>query len=79
VASALLNQFDRGLMLKSFGNFFLVFLGSFAIGSGMGCLTALVRILFEEKIFSSCFLDDKIYLYSRFSTFGNNAFCFDVI
>jgi hypothetical protein len=36
-------------MLKSLGNFFVVFIGSFAIGSGMGCLTALVRIDFLEK------------------------------
>jgi len=36
-------------MLKSLGNFFVVFIGSFAIGSGMGCLTALVRIDFEAK------------------------------
>ncbi len=49
VASAILDQFDRGLMFKSLGNFFVVFIGSFAIGSGMGCLTALVRILFKEK------------------------------
>ncbi len=56
VASAILDQFDRGLMLKSFGNFFVVFIGSFAIGSGMGCLTALVRILFKENRFFIFFL-----------------------
>lgn len=42
VAGALIDKFDRGLMIKSFSNFFVVFLSSFAIGSGMGCLTALV-------------------------------------
>jgi hypothetical protein len=30
-------------MFKALANFFVVFLGSFTIGSGMGCLTALVR------------------------------------
>jgi hypothetical protein len=36
-------------MWKAFGNFFVVFIGSFAIGSGMGCLTALVGILFIRR------------------------------
>jgi hypothetical protein len=63
VASAIadgLVHFDRGLMLKSFGNFFLVFFGSFAIGSGMGCLTALVGIRFKKKkiYFTFDYLDD---------------------
>jgi hypothetical protein len=51
-------RFDRGLMFKSFGNFFLVFFGSFAIGSGMGCLTALVGIFFKKRIFELDYLDD---------------------
>ena len=46
IAAGGMVHFDAALMFKSFGNFFLVFFGSFAIGSGMGCLTALVRILF---------------------------------
>ena len=57
VAGAILDQFDRALMLKSLGNFFLVFLGSFGIGSGMGCLTALVRnIPLKEKLRFKSFL-----------------------
>jgi hypothetical protein len=83
VASAILYKFDRALMLKSLGNFFVVFIGSFAIGSGMGCLTALVCFSkdFIEKKGKHIFtiLDDQIYLYSRFSSFGNHTFCFDVI
>jgi hypothetical protein len=48
IAAGGLVHFDRGLMFKSFGNFFLVFFGSFGIGSGMGCLTALVTTLFKK-------------------------------
>jgi hypothetical protein len=44
-------------MLQSLGNFFIVFIGSFAIGSGMGCLTALVRFLMK---------DNKSYAYDLF-------------
>jgi len=57
VAGAILDEFDRTLMWKAFGNFFVVFIGSFAIGSGMGCLTALVGILFirRKSIVFVCF------------------------
>ncbi len=54
IATGGLVRFDRDLMFKSFGNFFLVFFGSFAIGSGMGCLTALVGILFKTKKNKEC-------------------------
>jgi hypothetical protein len=67
-------------MLQSLGNFFVVFIGSFAIGSGMGCLTALVGVLFDvNKCHLLCILDDEIYLYQRFSFVGNNTLCFNVI
>ena len=80
VSSAIVQQFDSGLMLKSFGNFFVVFLGSFFIGSGMGCLTALVRTFISSTIRNNHWnLDDQIHLHSRFSPVGNDAFCTDVI
>lgn len=80
VSSAALQQFDHGLMLKSFGNFFLVFLGSFFIGSGMGCLTALVSSVFFSFDQSwENYLDDQIYIHSRLSSIGNHAFCTDVL
>jgi len=34
--------FDGIAALTSLGNFFTVFFGAFALGSGMGCITALV-------------------------------------
>jgi len=34
--------FDGIAALTSLGNFFTVFLGAFALGCGMGCITALV-------------------------------------
>jgi len=37
--------FDGIAALTSLGNFFTVFFGAFALGCGMGCITALVFFL----------------------------------
>ena len=40
-------SFDIIEILKAFGNFLGVFLGAFALGSAMGCATALVSLELE--------------------------------
>ncbi|CAF4070554.1 unnamed protein product [Rotaria sp. Silwood2] len=67
VASAILDKFDRGLMLKSLYNFFIVFIGSFAIGSGMGCLTALMTKFTYIRDFP--LLETTLFVLMSYSTF----------
>ncbi|CAF1293361.1 unnamed protein product, partial [Didymodactylos carnosus] len=67
VASAVLGKFDQAVMLKSLGNFFFVFIGSFAIGSGMGCLTALMTKFTYIKDFP--LLETALFLLMSYSTF----------
>ncbi|UJR38360.1 hypothetical protein I4U23_031030 [Adineta vaga] len=67
VAGAILDKFDRTLMLKSFGNFFVVFIGSFAIGSGMGCLTALMTKFTYIRDFP--LLETTLFVLMSYSTF----------
>ncbi|CAF1312049.1 unnamed protein product [Adineta ricciae] len=67
VAGAILDQFDRALMLKSLGNFFVVFLGSFGIGSGMGCLTALMTKFTYIRDFP--LLETTLFVLMSYSTF----------
>lgn len=68
VAGAIVAKSDRTLMLKSFGDFFVVFIGSFGIGSGMGCLTALVRILLIRRkwIVLICFRWQNLLIFEIF-------------
>ncbi|CAF4025983.1 unnamed protein product [Adineta steineri] len=67
VAGAILDKFDRTLMLKSLGNFFVVFIGSFAIGSGMGCLTALMTKFTYIRDFP--LLETTLFVLMSYSTF----------
>ncbi|CAF0875319.1 unnamed protein product [Rotaria sp. Silwood1] len=67
VAGAILDKFDRGLMLKSLSNFFVVFIGSFAIGSGMGCLTALMTKFTYIRDFP--LLETTLFVLMSYSTF----------
>ncbi|CAM4802081.1 unnamed protein product [Rotaria magnacalcarata] len=67
VASAILDRFDRGLMFKSLCNFFVVFIGSFAIGSGMGCLTALMTKFTYIRDFP--LLETTLFVLMSYSTF----------
>jgi len=45
-------------ILKSFGDFIVIFLGAFTLGSGMGCCTALVSLVvfFVDLTFYSLFI-----------------------
>ncbi|CAF4204386.1 unnamed protein product, partial [Rotaria sordida] len=67
VAGAILDKFDRGLMFKSLYNFFIVFIGSFAIGSGMGCLTALMTKFTYIRDFP--LLETTLFVLMSYSTF----------
>jgi sodium/hydrogen exchanger-like protein 6/7 len=67
IATGGLVRFDRDLMFKSFGNFFLVFFGSFAIGSGMGCLTALMTKFTYIRDFP--LLETTLFVLMSYSTF----------
>lgn len=67
VANALKDQFDRAMMFKALANFFVVFLGSFAIGSGMGCLTALMTKFTYIRDFP--LLETTLFVLMSYSTF----------
>ncbi|CAF1274709.1 unnamed protein product [Didymodactylos carnosus] len=66
-AGAVVGKFDQAVMLKSLGHFFFVFIGSFAIGSGMGCLTALMTKFTYIRDFP--LLETALFLLMSYSTF----------
>jgi hypothetical protein len=51
--------FDGLMVLKCVGNFIGVFFGAFVLGSGMGCITAIVSFIGDihaRQLFSDKFL-----------------------
>lgn len=60
------SPFDGIAVLKSIGNFFGVFFGAFALGSAMGCVTAIVSFTYE-RLPSKKMLKLSGYCLSRYS------------